>query len=111
RCHQSQPRGGGGARTISRRSLSPPQRDGHPGASLARAALGDSPPGPEFLDLLAAGMARRPPQLSAGALAMLAAHPWPGNVRELRATLERAVVLCDGPEIREEHLLLRPSGL
>ena len=34
----------------------------------------------------------------------LLAHRWPGNVRELEHALERAVVLADGPLIREEDL-------
>lgn len=33
-------------------------------------------------------------------LAALQEHPWPGNVRELQNVIERAVVLCDGPEIQ-----------
>jgi transcriptional regulator with PAS, ATPase and Fis domain len=32
------------------------------------------------------------------------AHAWPGNVRELRNTLERAVIVCDGPLIEPKHL-------
>ena len=31
-------------------------------------------------------------------------YPWPGNVRELQHVIERAVVVCDGPEIRLEHM-------
>jgi DNA-binding NtrC family response regulator len=38
------------------------------------------------------------------ARAKLAAHLWPGNVRELENAIERAVVLCDGEDIEEEHL-------
>jgi DNA-binding NtrC family response regulator len=34
----------------------------------------------------------------------LTAHGWPGNVRELENAVERAVVLCDGPEIDARHL-------
>ncbi len=33
-------------------------------------------------------------------------HAWPGNVRELRSTMRRAAVLCDGLELRPEHLEL-----
>jgi two-component system response regulator AtoC len=43
-------------------------------------------------------------ELSEGARDALAAWRWPGNVRELRHALERAVVLADGPLIREEDL-------
>jgi len=38
------------------------------------------------------------------ALAALRGHRWPGNVRELEHVVERAVVLADGPAIREEDL-------
>jgi two-component system, NtrC family, response regulator AtoC len=38
------------------------------------------------------------------ALERLAAHRWPGNVRELMHAVERAVVLAEGPVIREEDL-------
>jgi DNA-binding NtrC family response regulator len=31
-------------------------------------------------------------------------HAWPGNVRELRNTLERAVIVCEGPAIEAKHL-------
>jgi two-component system response regulator AtoC len=34
----------------------------------------------------------------------LRAHRWPGNVRELQHAMERAVVLAEGPLIREEDL-------
>ncbi|MBI4770768.1 MAG: sigma 54-interacting transcriptional regulator, partial [Chloroflexi bacterium] len=46
----------------------------------------------------------RPLTLSAQTRAALCAYPWPGNVRELESVIERAVLLCDGPEIRPEHL-------
>src|SRR5690606_16643118 len=38
------------------------------------------------------------------ARAKLAAHRWPGNVRELENTIERAVVLSQGPMIDEDDL-------
>jgi two-component system response regulator AtoC len=43
-------------------------------------------------------------RLSAEAQEALAAHRWPGNVRELEHAIERAVVLAEGREIREEDL-------
>ncbi|MDI1447581.1 sigma-54 dependent transcriptional regulator [Polyangium sp. 6x1] len=38
------------------------------------------------------------------ARAKLLAHRWPGNVRELENAIERAVVLCEGPQIDEDDL-------
>ncbi|MEY2933309.1 MAG: hypothetical protein RL033_4058 [Pseudomonadota bacterium] len=38
------------------------------------------------------------------ALDLLSEHAWPGNVRELENALERAVVVCDGFVIQEQHL-------
>jgi DNA-binding NtrC family response regulator len=65
----------------------------------------------EFLDELSRQSGRRPPALGAAALEVLHAHPWPGNIRELRNVIERALVLCDGPELRPAHIVLdRPSG-
>jgi two-component system response regulator AtoC len=48
----------------------------------------------------------RPPPagFAPGALEALASHRWPGNVRELEHAIERAVILAEGPEIREEDL-------
>jgi two-component system response regulator AtoC len=44
------------------------------------------------------------PRLSDEAREALLAHRWPGNVRELEHALERAVVLAEGPVIREDDL-------
>jgi len=56
-----------------------------------------------FVDLFSArfGVERR---LSDEALAVLRAHSWPGNVRELLHVVEAAMVVCEGPIIRPDHL-------
>jgi two-component system, NtrC family, response regulator AtoC len=41
----------------------------------------------------------RPESVSPEVMERLLAYPWPGNVRELENTLERAMVLSDGPRI------------
>jgi DNA-binding NtrC family response regulator len=38
------------------------------------------------------------------ALAALSAYDWPGNVRELANVMERAVILCEGQVIQDEHI-------
>jgi DNA-binding NtrC family response regulator len=48
--------------------------------------------------------------LSEGALDTLRRHSWPGNVRELLHAVEAAVVVCEGTEIRAEHLPLSVRG-
>jgi transcriptional regulator of acetoin/glycerol metabolism len=43
-------------------------------------------------------------RISEKAMAQLMAYHYPGNIRELRNLLERASLLCDGDEIRSQHL-------
>jgi DNA-binding NtrC family response regulator len=38
------------------------------------------------------------------ALKILKRHDWPGNVRELQGAIQRAVALCDGPQISSTYL-------
>jgi two-component system response regulator AtoC len=57
-----------------------------------------------FLERLAAPSGRPAPALSAEALVLLRSYAWPGNIRELRNVIERAFVLCAGPEVAAEHL-------
>ena len=42
--------------------------------------------------------------VSALAMDILLAYYWPGNIRELQNVIRRALLLCDGAEIRPEHL-------
>jgi transcriptional regulator with GAF, ATPase, and Fis domain len=57
-----------------------------------------------FVTEFARRMGRSVRQISVEAMRQLTAYPWPGNVRELANVLERAVILCDGPTILEQHL-------
>ncbi|HEY2733717.1 MAG TPA: sigma 54-interacting transcriptional regulator, partial [Polyangiales bacterium] len=43
-------------------------------------------------------------RISSGALDVLNEYAWPGNVRELENVIERAVVVCNGSVIQEQHL-------
>ncbi len=51
------------------------------------------------------------PEISAGALATLAAHAFPGNVRELENVLERALTLCVTDTIEAADIQLRAPML
>ena len=44
--------------------------------------------------------------ISKEALDMLMSYYWKGNVRELENAIERAVILCDGETITQEHFVL-----
>jgi DNA-binding NtrC family response regulator len=57
-----------------------------------------------FLQLFAAKYQRPAHRICAAAMTGLQEYGWPGNVRELQHVIERAVVMCDGPEIRMEQL-------
>ncbi|HTA20614.1 MAG TPA: sigma 54-interacting transcriptional regulator, partial [Polyangia bacterium] len=49
--------------------------------------------------------------IAADAMSRLHHYRWPGNIRELKNMMERAVAVCDGPEIRPEHLPLEKMGV
>ena len=63
-----------------------------------------------FLEKYAREMGRKSLELGDAARTALLEHSWPGNVRELQNCLERAAILCDGREIRPEHLRLSDGG-
>ena len=52
-----------------------------------------------FLDHFRCELGRPPLRLTPAAGRVLEQHEWPGNVRELQNLMERAAVLCDGPEV------------
>src|SRR5689334_13586474 len=63
---------------------------------------------PDLVHALLAEMSskhgRRIATVSEAVLNAFRNYTWPGNVRELRNTLERAVIVCEGPVIETKHL-------
>jgi sigma-54-dependent transcriptional regulator len=59
-----------------------------------------------FADKACALLQRDLVHWSDAALAHLAAYDFPGNVRELKGIVERAVLLCEGDELRVEQFAL-----
>jgi DNA-binding NtrC family response regulator len=57
-----------------------------------------------FLRSFAERYKRSARRMSPAVLRALQEHEWPGNVRELQNVMEHAVVVCDVPELRLEHL-------
>jgi two-component system, NtrC family, response regulator AtoC len=45
-------------------------------------------------------------RVTPGAMDMLRAHSWPGNVRELRNAIERAILLTEFDELREQDFVM-----
>jgi len=61
-----------------------------------------------FMRRFASENHKRVEDMTEAARAKLVSYRWPGNVRELENAMERAVVLCEGEVIDEEHLPLGP---
>ncbi|MEO6773861.1 MAG: sigma-54-dependent Fis family transcriptional regulator, partial [Kofleriaceae bacterium] len=57
-----------------------------------------------FLETSATAHGKRTPRLGPDVLSRLAAYGFPGTVRELKNTIEHAVILCTGDELRIEDL-------
>ncbi len=55
-------------------------------------------------------LGRRIHSITQKALEKLTGYEWPGNVRELANILERAVILCQGSVLQEEHLGIFPAA-
>lgn len=58
----------------------------------------------EFMKLAAEKHDKDVEGITQEAVSILMKHDWPGNVRQLKGTLEKAVILCDGPEVEEDDL-------
>jgi formate hydrogenlyase transcriptional activator len=57
-----------------------------------------------FVRQFAERMGKPARRVAPGTLERLAHYQWPGNVRELANVLERAVILCNGAVIHDEHI-------
>ena len=57
-----------------------------------------------FVRRFAERMGKPAGRIAPDTLERLARYDWPGNVRELANVLERAVILCNGVVIRDEHV-------
>ncbi len=57
-----------------------------------------------FIERICREMNRSPLDVSPEASKLLRVYGWPGNVRELENVIERAIVLCEGDEIRPGDL-------
>jgi two-component system response regulator HydG len=60
-----------------------------------------------FVRKFCASMNKRITRVSPNAMALLDRYQWPGNIRELENAIERAMVVAQEPEIREEDFALR----
>ncbi|HKM82943.1 MAG TPA: sigma-54 dependent transcriptional regulator [Candidatus Acidoferrum sp.] len=60
-----------------------------------------------FVRKFSASMNKRITRVSPAAMALLDRYQWPGNIRELENAVERAMVVAQEPEIREEDFALR----
>ena len=63
-----------------------------------------------FLRRYAAKYGKTIEGFDAGAVRAMEEYPWAGNIRELQHTVEKAVILCDTPQVTPATLLLRPAA-
>ena len=60
-----------------------------------------------FVRKFAASMNKKITRVSPGAMTLLDRYQWPGNIRELENAIERAMVVAQEPELREQDFALR----
>lgn len=59
-----------------------------------------------FIKKISLEMKKKNIALSQGAKEKLQHYTWPGNIRELLNTIERAIIICKGNEIKEVDIIL-----
>ena len=64
-----------------------------------------------FLEKFCAMNQRDILKISDTALSRMINKPWKGNIRELENTIERAVLISNGPELLLEHLFFDPADM
>ena len=60
-----------------------------------------------FVQKFSREMNKRITRVAPQAMALLQQYPWPGNIRELENAVERAMVVSQEPEIREQDFTLK----
>jgi DNA-binding NtrC family response regulator len=60
-----------------------------------------------FVRKFSLAMNKKITRVSPAAMSLLQQYPWPGNVRELENAVERAMVVAQEPEIREQDFTLK----
>jgi DNA-binding NtrC family response regulator len=60
-----------------------------------------------FLKKFSDSMSKRVSRICPSAMKVLQRYDWPGNVRELENAIERAMVVVQGPDLRESDFMLK----
>jgi two-component system, NtrC family, response regulator HydG len=63
-----------------------------------------------FVRKFSQAMNKRITRVAPAAMYQLQLHEWPGNVRELENAVERAMVVSQEPELREQDFILKPRN-
>jgi len=63
-----------------------------------------------FLQIFSEEMGKRIEKVADAAMEELVGHDWPGNIRELRNVVERAVVFCEGRQLKVADLVSDRMG-
>ncbi len=63
-----------------------------------------------FIHKFSKEMNKRIVRIAPAAMFLLQQHNWPGNIRELENAIERAMVVAQEPELREQDFMLKAKG-